>query len=144
MSRIWAIMQLGGGFVIRHCADHPSLDGHADECADAAVYELSREPDVAFGEVVDPASGILIFTWLGVAPRITAAIKAEAEARILIIAPLWRQINDGHEPDTPGAVERRRAIREIRDWSNQIEAEAMQVGSAAALRALLNTHQIAG
>ena len=144
MSRIWAIMQAGGGFVIRHCAEHPAQAGHADECVDAAVYELPREPDAAFGETVDPAGGALIFVWSEAAPRITAAIKTEAEARILAVAPLWRQINDGHEPDTPGAAERRRAIRAIRDWSNQIEAEAMQVGSAVALRALLNTHQIAG
>jgi len=51
------------------------------------------------------------------------AIKAEAEARILEIAPIWRQVNDLAEPDTDGARERRRAIDDVRDWSNRAEAE---------------------
>lgn len=59
-----------------------------------------------------------------------AAIKAEAERRILEVAPIWRQLNDLADPTSPGAILRRAQINEIRAWSNAAEHD-VQKGSKA-------------
>lgn len=50
------------------------------------------------------------------------AIKAFAGRQIEKEIPLWRQVNDLAEPMSEGAIERRARIKEIRQWSNTVEA----------------------
>ena len=49
-------------------------------------------------------------------------VKAEAERRILAIAPIWKQLNDLRAPMTPEAGDRFDRIDAVRSASNQIEA----------------------
>lgn len=62
------------------------------------------------------------------------AVKREAARRIDEIAPLWRQLNDLHEPESAGAIDRRNQINAIRQWSNDVEAEIAEATSLEALR----------
>lgn len=77
---------------------------------------------------------------------VAAAIKREAERRILEVAPLWRQSNDaaalamhavelanGEPPsaDVSASVERRRAIDAIRSASDRLESAITKLTKAA-------------
>lgn len=74
--------------------------------------------------------------------RAIRLVKREAMRRIEAVAPLWRQLNDLHEPDAPGVTERRVAINAIRMTSNRIEAELQALDAAvlADFDPALDTH----
>ncbi|MES2905077.1 MAG: hypothetical protein V4696_12905 [Pseudomonadota bacterium] len=60
-----------------------------------------------------------------------SGIRAEANRRILMIAPLWRQINDLRAIDTPAAKRRFAAIDAIRAASTLVEQDAAETASDA-------------
>lgn len=134
---LWALIRSDGKFMLRF--DDPAQEAEEDEGV-VAVVAIPREPDTEYGEGVD--SNGIHFDFDLVAASVTAAIKREAERRIYAVAPIWRQLNDAHEPNGPGAAERRSGIRNARDWSNDLEGRCRQCGSAADLRSLLETEKV--
>lgn len=132
MSQLWAIVAPNHAFriVFTDSADVSPADcGHADECEDMAVWPLEREPDIAHGELVDFATGSIIYCpfvaqpgWPSAYDMLIAEIKAEAGRRILEAYPLWKQLNDMDlSAFDPGVLERKAERDRIRDWSNELE-----------------------
>lgn len=145
MTQLWALISKRGELRQLYTQDidhHPVDHGHRRECRSFNVWPLEREPDIIHGETVDYATGAFTFDVSSVLPALLSEIKSEAARRIEAIAPMWRQINDLHEPDTPGAVQRRKALNVVRAWSNKLEASAAAAASPAdvmAMRSLLNS-----
>jgi hypothetical protein len=139
MSQLWAIVDRSGQCVFRYTdsIEHSPIDfGHADECDRAQVWPLDREPQRSLGEMVSAQTGVIIFSAQIAADDIIPAIKQAAEYAILEVSPIWRQINDLAEPETPGAAARHAVVKALRQQSNDLEQLAALATSAADLAAV--------
>lgn len=137
MSQLWAITKENGEINYLYTAgpgQHPSECGNEEACAEGLVWPLDREPEPRWGETVEHESGEIIYRAETILPTILKEIKQEAFLRIEAVAPLWKQINDLHDPDSPGKEERSQSIQAVRDWSNQLEAEVVEASTVEELK----------
>jgi hypothetical protein len=132
MEQLWAITASDGSYTLRWTdGTHPKDCGHADECQGRLVTALTRQPQTALGETVDRVSGQIVFQPSLVRETLIAEIKAEVGRRIEAAVPLWKQINDLHEPPSVGRTQRRQLVDDLREWSNNLEEIAVQAISVA-------------
>lgn len=138
MSQLWALTRNDGRCAFIY-TDGPAQDprdcGNRAACQYCNVWPLAREPKAALGEVIDHATGAIVFNLSSVLPGLLVAIKAEAARRIEGIAPLWRQTNDIRQPSSEGTA-RFTAIDAVRAWSNQLEATAAAATLPAQITAI--------
>ncbi|WP_103730650.1 hypothetical protein [Novosphingobium sp. HII-3] len=93
-----------------------------------AAHAALMEAQAAGGRIVpSPETGLPVIeapseSAAALEARIVAAVKREAERRILAVSPVWRQLNDVREL-SPEATERFQMIDAIRAASDAMEAE---------------------
>lgn len=134
---IWALISDDGSVLIRHAPGHPAEHGDAEACEGRIVIELPREPEMAAFETV-AANGSFILDIDRMLAEVIPQIKSKAGGEIEAVAPLWRQLNDLNEPETPGAILRRESIAKIRAESNRAEARLKTLTTVEEVRDFLH------
>lgn len=136
MTQLWAIFNPAGAMTLRYThslADHPSAVGHAAECLGCVVHALSREPELVWGEQVNPATGQITYVGGAALEHLVQTVKDKAWEAIELIAPDWRQLNDLRQPSAAGSL-RFTQIDTIRTASNVKEGQLRLATSAASLK----------
>lgn len=139
MSQLWAIVSASGAYVLRYTNGTdipPNEAGHAKECRSRNIWPLEREPMDRSGEVVDFATGAIVYSSERAIEAIVPHIKAWTQAQILTAVPYWRQLNDLADPDADGASERRKTVSDLRNLSNELEQAVRDATSSSEIEAI--------
>jgi hypothetical protein len=131
---IWAIVKKSGEFEIRF--DDPAATEKKSALRNRAVWPLEREPIPHLGERVSFDDGSITFSAARAAAYAVPQIKAATQVAILREVPMWRQVNDIEDPDSPGKAERKALVAARRIRSNELEQavrDAVDVGAVAAV-----------
>ena len=138
-QQLWAALSADGSFNLLYTAsidEHPADHGCADACDGKEVFPLSREPNDALGELVG-ATGAIEFSPDKAALSLVPLIKSSAAKRIEAFAPIWRQLNDLADPQTPDALARRGMIDAVRAWSNNLEQRVLSATGTIEIEQIL-------
>ncbi len=139
MSQCWAIVWKSGKFVLRYTGsldEHPADHGHRAEVRDRAVWPIDREPLQHMGESVSFENGAILFDSLVAAKMLEPKIKHAVQVAILRDYPLWRQVNDLADPDSPEKQARAARRSALRERSNELEAMALNATDRSAIEAI--------